>query len=136
MDTFVRVGGPGSGSSLLLVELRQLGGQLGRPHPGAGVLPQVDGQFLFFACGMAITPEMEAETIADAQRAVDELGPWSSGRNYLNFAETRVDAASGYATANYTRLQAIRAAVDPDGLFLANHPVRPARFGSQTPEQR
>lgn len=52
------------------------------------------------------------------------MGPWSSGRSFLNFAERPVDPASAYEADAWTRLQAVRREVDPDGVFLANHSVR------------
>jgi hypothetical protein len=38
IDAILEVAGPGTGSPLLAVELRQLGGALPRPAPGAGAL--------------------------------------------------------------------------------------------------
>jgi FAD/FMN-containing dehydrogenase len=129
--------GPESGSSLLMAELRQLGGQLGRPHPGAGALPMLEGQFVLFGVTMAITPEIAAQGSADAARLVEAMRPWSNGRQYLNFAESPVDASTGYAATDYARLQAVRAAVDPTGLFVANHRVAIDGFtGTTVPEPR
>jgi FAD/FMN-containing dehydrogenase len=51
------------------------------------------------------------------------MEPWSNGRSYLNFAERRIDTSSGYRADAYQRLRAIRARVDPDGLFHANHEI-------------
>ena len=48
------------------------------------------------------------------------LAPWASG-HYLNLAEKRVDPSTAYEPDAWARLCAIRASVDPDGLFLANH---------------
>jgi hypothetical protein len=123
IDTVLSVAGPGSGSALLAAELRQLGGAVGRPAPGAGALACVDGAFLLF--GVAVAPDAQAAAAgqASADRLVDALAPWSTGRRYLNFTEHRVPAASGYAPAALERLRAVRAAVDPIGLFRANHPV-------------
>ena len=123
IDAFVAVTGPGSGSSLILAELRQLGGAMGRPHEGAGALPRIDGQFAFFALGIAATPELAARSQADARRAAEAVAPWGNGRNYLNFTESAVDTASGYDEASFARLQALRAEIDPDGLMVANHAV-------------
>src|SRR3954447_3616165 len=53
----VAAAGPGSGSPFISVELRQLGGALGRPTPYAGALSHIEGQFLLFSVGLAFTPE-------------------------------------------------------------------------------
>lgn len=115
--------GPGSTSSLLSAELRQLGGALGRSDPRSGVLARVDGAYAGFFVAVAPTPETAARGRLDAQRLVDALEPWSSGRSFLNFTEQRTDTSTAYEVAAWERLCAVRAQVDPDGLFVANHQV-------------
>ena len=134
IDALVGAAGPGSGSSLILAELRQLGGALGRPHVGAGALPAVPGQFLFLAVGIAATPEMAARSQADATRAAEAVAPWQTCTYYLNLAEHPVDAAKGYDKASWARLQALRAQVDPAGLMVANHRIPAAEV--ELPQQR
>jgi FAD/FMN-containing dehydrogenase len=123
VDAFLEVAGPGSGSHLLLAELRQKGGALGRPHPGGGALAMVDAAFVGFAAAIAATPEMGRQGHADAVRFTAALQPWSNGRSYLNFAENPVDPRTGYAEEVWRQLAGIRSAVDPDGVFVANHRV-------------
>jgi FAD/FMN-containing dehydrogenase len=123
MDAFLEAAGPTSGSSLLLAELRQLGGALGRPHEGGGVLSQLDGRFAMFAAAVAPTPEIAAQGRADANRLVDAMAPYANGRSYLNFAEGLTDARTAYAEDRWAQLKGIRSAVDPHGTFLANHAV-------------
>jgi hypothetical protein len=60
---------------------------------------------------------------ADAVRFTAALQPWSNGRSYLNFAENPVDPRTGYADDVWRQLAGIRSAVDPDGVFVANHRV-------------
>lgn len=124
VDAFLAQVGPGSGSSLILAELRQLGGALGRPHPGGGALNRFDGQFLAFVGTPAITPEIGTRGLEDARRTTGALAPWASGGSYLNFVEEPTDARRGFADSGaYERLEAVRRSVDPEGLFVANHPV-------------
>jgi FAD/FMN-containing dehydrogenase len=123
VERFVEVAGPGSGSTLVAAELRQLGGALGRPAPRHGALPMLDAEFAVFALGMAINPEMAAAADADARRLTAAMVPWSNGRSYLNFSERRTDAGNGYRAAAYERLKTIRGRVDPDGLLHANHEI-------------
>jgi hypothetical protein len=106
-----------------MAELRQLGGALGRPHDGGGVLTHLEGQFVSFAAAMAATPEMGAQGHADAVRFTEALRPFANDRQYLNFAENQVDASAGYRPEAWTQLKGVRSAVDPHGLFAANHPV-------------
>ena len=122
-DAFLEQVGPGARSSLLLAELRQLGGALARPHDGGGVLSHLDGAFVSFAGGIAATPEMGAAAHVDATALMRAIDPWSNGRQYLNFAESAVDPRAAYQDSAWTQLSGIRSAVDPHGTFVANHPV-------------
>lgn len=122
-EAFLALFGPGVETPLMLAELRQLGGALGRPHEGGGVLSHLEGEFAFLCGGMAPSPEIGAVIASAGEHAVAALEPWSNGRSYLNFAEQPTDARSAYAADAWPRLAAIRSAVDPDGVFVANHAI-------------
>ena len=123
VSAFVRAAGPGSGSSLLLAELRQLGGALSRPAPGGGAVSRLDGEFVAFGLGLAFDGEMRDRSQMHADRLMDTLEPWAGGHLYLNFVEERIETAMAYETGVVERLRAIRAQVDPTGLFRANHEI-------------
>jgi len=59
-----------------------------------------------------------------AQRILEAMAPWDSGRRYLNFTETRVDPRTIYPEATFDRLLAVKQRYDPNDMFRANHPVR------------
>jgi FAD/FMN-containing dehydrogenase len=120
---FVAAAGPGSGSSMIVAELRQLGGALARPAPGAGCLPQLDGAFALSGIAIPMDAESAARGYADTHALAAAMAPWANGRSYLNFTEERVDTSSGYERSAYQRLQALRGQLDPTGLFVANHRV-------------
>ena len=124
IDALVQTAGAGAGSPLLSVEIRHAGGALARKAPGAGALASIDGQFLLFAVGMAMTPEMGAAVSAHLELVQNALARWDSGRTYLNFSEKRQRGERLFGDVNYRRLQAVKAAVDPDDVFRSNHPVR------------
>jgi FAD/FMN-containing dehydrogenase len=123
IDAFLAEVGPGAQTSLLMAELRQLGGALGQPHVGGGVLTHLDGQFVSFAAAMAVDAESAARGHADALRVTEALSPFANGRQYLNFSENPVDVRSAYPDKAWRQLAGIRSAVDPNGLFVANHAV-------------
>jgi FAD/FMN-containing dehydrogenase len=123
VESFLALTGRGSGSSLLAAELRQLGGALGRSAEGAGALPRLDGKFVLFGVAVAITPELAARGHADARALVDALTAYSSGRDYLNFAEEQVDVSRSFPVEAWSRLKGLRSAVDPGGVLLANHRI-------------
>ena len=123
VEAFVAAAGPGSGSTLLLAELRQLGGALGRPAARHGALAELDAAFALFAVGMAMDDAMAAAAVRDAGRLVEAMRPWANGRSYLNFSEGPTDVGTAYRDDDLRRLQAIRAAVDPSGVMHANHQI-------------
>ncbi|MDN5858893.1 MAG: hypothetical protein L0H84_09740, partial [Pseudonocardia sp.] len=115
--------GPDSGSGLQFVELRQLGGALSRPAPRGGALDRMDGAFLVLGVG-ADTGAGWAAVRADAARVMGALRPWTTDSAYLLMADPAVDELRGWPTASYERLTALRAALDPHGLFV---PTRPSQ---------
>ena len=125
VEAFVGAAGPESGSTLMIAELRQLGGALGRTPERHGALPRLDGDFLLFACAVPMGPGSAAAGWAHSARLTAALDPWSSGRRYQNFAERPVEPGSIFEPETQRRLTAIKARVDPDGLFQANHAIDP-----------
>jgi FAD/FMN-containing dehydrogenase len=123
IDAWVDVAGDATRTPLLFTEVRHVGGAVGRVPAGAGVAARLRGEYLSYAAGMVIGPDMRAAVEAGLDRFGAAIAPWASGANYLNFADRPVDTATFYAPEDHRRLQAIRAAADPDGLFVSNHRV-------------
>lgn len=113
-----------SASSVLVHELRQLGGALSRPPRGAGAMPTLPGAYLAFAGAVAATPEMAAAGLQETAAFAAALAPFGSGRSYLNFQENPVDPATGFDPVTFGRLVTLRSALDPTGVLVGNHPVR------------
>ena len=123
IEAIVDAAGADSGSSLLSVELRQLGGAVGRTEPGAGAATFADASFAIFAVGIAATPELHAASERDSARVVAAVAPWDAGRDYMNFRETRSTGARLFSAAIHERLAEIKRRVDPRDLIRSNHPV-------------
>jgi FAD/FMN-containing dehydrogenase len=126
IEALVAVAGPGSGSPLLSVELRQLGGALSVPPAEHGALAKVDGAFAFFAVGMAMDAASGAAVAAHVERVAEAMGPWDAGRRYLNFTERPSEPGAFFSEATLRRLRAVKRDVDPSDVFRANHPVTTA----------
>jgi FAD/FMN-containing dehydrogenase len=124
IDELVAVAGPGSGSPLVSVELRHLGGALRRAQDGHGALSTVDGDFSLYAVGVA--PDATAAAAAGAHVDVVKaaLSEWDAGYRCLNFTERRV-GGDAWTPEAYRRLRAVKTLVDPDDIIRANHPVSP-----------
>jgi hypothetical protein len=125
IQEIVRHGGPGSGSPLLMLELRQCGGAIGRVAPGHGALPRIDAQYVLFMGGIAVNPEVAAAVVEHAERVKTALAPWLSRGHYLNFAEVAVDPSASFGAFSWRRLRVVKRRVDPDNIIRANHEVPP-----------
>jgi FAD/FMN-containing dehydrogenase len=123
VDALVQSAGAESGSSLLSVEVRHLGGALARTEEGDGAA-LLDKAFAMFAVGIAPTPEAAERTVHEVERVLTALAPWDSGRDYSNWRETRSTGARLFSPETYARLREIKAEVDPDDVIRSNHPVR------------
>lgn len=123
IDAIVREGGPGSGSPLLAIELRQLGGALARPARHGGALNRMDGRFLLFAVGIPMDEAMGRAVAEHADRIVAALAPWGRDRAYLNFSERRTPSVTAFDEDVHARLLMIRARYDRGSLVRANHPI-------------
>jgi FAD/FMN-containing dehydrogenase len=124
IDALVAAAGTGSGSPLVSVEVRHLGGALGRRSPEHGAFDSVEAEFAMFAVGMVMTPEMGAAVKAHVEVVHAALASWDAGRDYLNFTERRERGERLFGGMTYRRLQTLKAKFDPDDVFRSNHPVR------------
>ncbi|HEX6023072.1 MAG TPA: hypothetical protein VFZ00_13815, partial [Solirubrobacter sp.] len=102
--------------TLVAVELRHLGGALGRGSVCHGALEELRGDYSLLAVGIA--PDAEAAMAVDVAltRLTQALAPWDSGRAFRNFSERPGRFHDGHAAH---RLRALKAQVDGDGLFVS-----------------
>jgi FAD/FMN-containing dehydrogenase len=124
IDALVAAAGPGSGSPLVSVEVRHLGGALGRAHDNHGALAAIEADFGLYAVGMA--PDADAATAVNAHIDVVKgaVSEWHAERRLLNFSERR-GGDDMFAPEALRRLRAVKTLVDPDDMIRANHPIAP-----------
>jgi Berberine and berberine like len=122
VDTLIKVGGAGSGSPLLMIEIRHLGGALARAEPHHGAYAAMNGEYIFFALAGIMAPGDAPVMTAAVDRVAEVMEPWRSGW-YLNFVERPFDMSRAFDAETWRRLQEVKARVDPDGVFLANHQI-------------
>jgi hypothetical protein len=99
---------------------------MGRAEPGNGALARMPGNYMLF--GLGVTPDEQAEQAVRARldAMIEATRPLATGL-YLNLTEHPVELTRLFNTATRRRLRAVRAKVDPTGLFRANHPIPAAR---------
>jgi len=123
IDAFAGVAGPGSGSPLLLSELRHLGGALGRPDPDGGALTHLETEFVMYSVGMPMTPELGAAIPQHLAKIEQTMQPWAGEGSYFNFTERPCDADAILPADVCARLADVKRKWDPEAMIVANHSV-------------
>jgi FAD/FMN-containing dehydrogenase len=124
IDAFLDAAGPGSGSELVSVELRSMGGALARRPEGAGARATLPGDYVMFAVGAVMAPEAREAIAGQADGVARALATWDAGMRYANFEEKSADARLFYDEDTFRLLRALRTEWDPSELFLANHEIK------------
>jgi FAD/FMN-containing dehydrogenase len=129
VDALVEVAGTGSGSPLIILEIRQLGGALVRTPQNLSPLASGEARFSMNAIGATFTPEMAEGVKAHLARVAEETRPYQTGETFLNFMEEnpsgdRVRAA--YTRGDWERLVHLKEERDPDNLFRFNRNIPPS----------
>jgi FAD/FMN-containing dehydrogenase len=126
VDALVGIAGAGSGSPLLSVEVRHLGGALADAPASNGALSSMGAAFALYAVGIAMDAEMKAGAQAHAARVQGALAAWSTGRSFMNFAERLADPGELFDASTYARLRTVKAEYDPADVIRGNHSIPPA----------
>jgi hypothetical protein len=123
IDAFASLAGPGSGSPMLLSELRHLGGALGRPDPDGGALTHLETEFVMYSVGMPMTPELGEAIPQHLAKIEQTMQPWAGEGSYYNFTERPCDADAILPADVCARLAEVKRKWDPESMIVANHSV-------------
>jgi hypothetical protein len=126
VEALVGAAGAETDVPLVSVEVRHLGGELGRSRPGSGALAAIGAQYALFAVGLGGDPAAARAVSRGVEEVTGALRPWAARHQYLNFSETAGDPRRLWSEGVYERLRRIKALVDPDDRIRANHPIPPA----------
>jgi hypothetical protein len=118
VDALLRLAGPGSGSPLVKVELRRLGGAVSRPGPHPSAVCGRDAAYQLVAIGLRVPPVADAVG-AHCDTLLAGLAPWSTGGTLPTFA----GGARSYDADTLARLRAIVLARDPGRVMVAADPL-------------
>jgi FAD/FMN-containing dehydrogenase len=134
IEALVEVAGAGSGSPLIMLELRQLGGALSRTPDVLSPMGRDDAHFIMNGIGATFTPEMAEGVKAHLARVVEATRPYQTGGTYVNFME--LDGASAdrvraaYPPEDWERLVALKDRYDAKNVFRFNRNIAPSRAGA------
>lgn len=131
IDTLLKYAFPqGAPPALTVVEVRHAGGAINRVRPGSTAFSRRDAELVLFAVGMTPTAEIYANVVHHAELMKEELAPALTGGLYMNFVygeEARTRTRDGYTPEAYERLQAVKAAVDPENTFRYSYDIAPKK---------
>jgi FAD/FMN-containing dehydrogenase len=128
-EALLQVAGPDSGSPLILLEMRQLGGALSRPPGDLNPMGRSDARFIMNGIGATFTPEMAQAVQGYLAYVAGTVSPHTSGAQYVNFMDLdgatpeRVRAA--YSEEDWERLTDLKDRRDPENVFRFNRNVAP-----------
>ena len=129
VDALLNTVGPGSGSSVNLVDIRHLGGAYADRPKTENAVGARDAAYAFF--GLTVVPPGEdIAAYADSGRELLEgLEPWLSPTKHPSYLAP-ADATAGrtsqaYDSGVYERLRELKAAYDPDNRLRVNHNIPP-----------
>ena len=106
------------------VEIRHLGGALGRPDPRAAARsPTSTPTYVMLGIGVPMTPELGVAIEDRLERLDEALEPWAAAGGYFNFAERPCDANSILPAEVCYRLAEVKRDRDPEGTIVAGHPA-------------
>jgi hypothetical protein len=124
IDVLLGAAGLGSGSPLLSVEFRQLGGALATGSADHGALDTLEAAFAV----ATVSPIPDPATAAAVGRGADAiraaLSQWEAEHNYRNFAERARSVSDFHGAATMARLRSVQARYDKLGMIRSTHPVR------------
>lgn len=125
VDAVLAAAGPNTDCTLLLTEIRQLGGRVTEAPQADDLFPGRGVAFALNAIGIAAGPAAEL-TARDAARVVELVRPWTTGSRLPNFEATTDPAAilETYGRERIARMRALIDLTDPKKVIAAAEPIR------------
>jgi FAD/FMN-containing dehydrogenase len=126
----VEVAGAGSGSPLEVLEIRHLGGALGREPARPSAIGHRDSRFIMMGIGATPTPEVAGRVRTHLAYVAETMRPFTTGATYVNFLD--LDEASpemvraAYSPEVWERLVELKDRYDPENVFRFNRNIPPS----------
>lgn len=116
--------------SLTMLEVRHVGGAMGRAPADFNAFSHRDAPLLLFALGITPSPESVSAMRAYTDAMLRDLGPALTGGVYMNFVglqEARDRTRDGFDAGVFERLQALKARYDPENCLRFGFAIAPGQ---------
>ncbi len=123
LNRLLAVAGANAELALSVVQIRHLGGALGRATSEDGPQSGLSERYSFFTLGVPAVPELVGPIEAGFTAVREALAEQTSARGFFNFRGSSSDASSCFSPEVSERLRAVKAAVDPAGVIRSNRPT-------------
>lgn len=126
VDALAAAFAEGAALGLSLLQIRPLGGALGRavtPPAVAGVAGVLTAGALLGAAGFVFDPAMIPGIDAALQKVRDAAAPHAVRGRVVTFLAPGEDLGAAYGTPELARLRAVKERVDPEGMIRSNRPL-------------
>ena len=99
-----------------------------RSAPHHGALATFDAPYLTFGLGMVFDDETTVRTARSSRSSRTRSPRTTPAGSTSTSPRTQTDPARFYTPEAYRRLRAVKASVDPENVFRANHPIPAGRL--------
>jgi FAD/FMN-containing dehydrogenase len=123
VDALLAAAGPDTNRMLTMVEVRLMGGALGRQPQMPNAVAGREGAFALLTLGV-LAPGIEEIVPGVGEAILDAMTPWSTGTSMLNWlgeTSTPAQVARAWRPEVHRRLLEIKRAVDPGNVFRFGH---------------
>ncbi|TIC88868.1 FAD-binding oxidoreductase [Nocardioides sp. GY 10113] len=123
VDALLAVAGPGRHPALAMVELRLMGGAIGRSPRVPNAVAGREGAYSLLALGV-LAPGIEEAVPVACDAVVAALRPWATGTallNWLGASASAAEVAAAWRPDVHHRLLAMKRSLDPRNVFRLGH---------------
>ncbi|QZY29116.1 FAD-binding oxidoreductase [Nocardioides coralli] len=111
------VAGADSGSPQILIEVRQMGGEMARRGRHESAFCSRDAAYSLLVVGITEVPGIEEH----AARVLEVMAPWTGGHRLPNFTFTAAEYHDAYDEPTLARMRRAVRTYDPDGVIAIGH---------------
>jgi hypothetical protein len=123
VDALLAAAGPDANRMLTMVEVRLMGGALGRQPEVPNAVAGREGAFTLLTLGV-LAPGIEELVPGVGESILEAMTPWSTGTSLLNWlgeTSTPEEVARAWSPGAHRRLREIKRGVDPGNVFRFGH---------------